>query len=75
MKNFIERMKKRYLKRINKAYHKYHEYCIDAETQKKIFTLYIDTYEALFDKNVMENECFKDIRDPKYIKERNNTED
>ena len=75
MKNFTERMKKRYLKKINKAYRKYHDYCIEAETQRKIFTLYVDTYEKLLDENVMENECFKDIRDPKCIEELNSTED
>ena len=75
MKNFTQRMKKRYLKKINKAYRKYHDYCIDAETQKKIFTLYVDTYEKLFDENVMDNEGFKDIRDLKYIEELNNMED
>ena len=74
MKNFTQRMKKRYLKKINKAYRKYHDYRIDAETQRKIFTLYVGTYEKLFDENVMENECFKDIRDPKCIEELNNTE-
>ena len=62
MKNFTERMKKRYLKKIHKAYRKYNDYCIDAEVQRKIFTLYVDSYERLFDENVMENECFKDIR-------------
>ena len=75
MKNFTQRMKKRYLKKMNKAYRKYHNYCIDAETQRKLFALYADTYEELFDKNVMENECFKDIRNPKYIVEPNITED
>ena len=75
MKNFTQRMKKRYLKKINKAYRKYHDYCIDAETQRKIFTLYVDTYEKLFDENVMESECFKDIRDPKYITALNDMED
>ena len=75
MKNFTQRMKKRYLKKINKAYRKYHDYRIDAETQRKIFTLYVDTYEKLFDENVMDNEGFKDIRDLKYIEELNNMED
>lgn len=75
MKNFTQKMKKRYLKKMNKAYRKYHNYCIDAETQRKLFTLYADTYEELFDEKVIENECFKDIRNPKYITELNNTED
>jgi hypothetical protein len=57
-----QRMKKRYLKKINKAYRKYNDLLIDAEVQRKIFTLYVDSYEKLFDENVIENECFKDIR-------------
>ena len=69
MKNFTDRMKKRYLRKINKAYRKYNNYCIDAEVQRTIFTLYVDTYEKLFDKNLIENECFNDIR------KSNNTED
>ena len=75
MKNFTERMKKRYLKKIRKAYRKYNGYRIDAEVQSKIFTLYVDTYEKLFGENVMENECFVDIRDTEYIKLLHNQED
>lgn len=63
-----KKFKKYLIKYMNKAYRKYTNLSIDAETQRDIFTSAACIYEACFEENIFEIEGFKDIRNMEIVK-------